>query len=63
MRPRDAHHLADTLKALLADPARLTAYGAAGRRIAADEFSEAKVIAETLALYARLLPEPGPAEI
>lgn len=55
VRPRDPKHLADALEALLADPSRRAAYGAAGRLIAEAEFSETQVIAETLHLYERLL--------
>lgn len=63
VRPKDAAHLAATLKALLSDPDRLTAYGAAGRRIAVDEFSEEQVIGDTLALYERLLSGRGLARV
>lgn len=56
VRTRDAAHLADTLQSLLADRERMIRYGSAGRAIAVAEFSEAQVIGETLALYARMLP-------
>jgi glycosyltransferase involved in cell wall biosynthesis len=53
--PRDAVRLADAIQALLADPQRRAAYGQAGRHIAIAEFSEDRVLADTLALYRRLL--------
>ncbi|HXG54536.1 MAG TPA: glycosyltransferase family 4 protein [Vicinamibacterales bacterium] len=60
VRPRDSIHLAAALQALLADPTRRAAYGAAGRRIAESEFSDTQVIAETLAVYTRLLSSSPP---
>jgi glycosyltransferase involved in cell wall biosynthesis len=54
--PRDPVRLAGAMERLLRDPERRRAYGAAGRRIAVDEFSERQVLDETLTLYTRLLP-------
>jgi glycosyltransferase involved in cell wall biosynthesis len=59
--PRDATRLADAIQALLADPARRAAYGQAGRQLAVAEFSEERVLADTLALYRRLLATTEPA--
>ena len=59
--PRDPEALATALEALLMDPERRRAYGRAGREIAVTEFSEAKVVRETLDIYQRLLGEPQPA--
>jgi glycosyltransferase involved in cell wall biosynthesis len=55
--PRDPLRLADAIAALLADGARRAAYGEAGHRIASEEFSEERVLSETLALYRRWAPQ------
>jgi glycosyltransferase involved in cell wall biosynthesis len=61
VRPRDAGDLARALGALLRDQPRRAAYGAAGRAIAVAEFSESRVISETLAIYQRLVRSPASA--
>ncbi|WFE39485.1 glycogen synthase [Micromonospora sp. WMMD998] len=43
--------LADRMNELLADPARIAAFGAAGRRRAVDHFSWSAIADQTLALY------------
>lgn len=52
---RQAAPLADALERLIRDPDLRARMGAESRRRAEDEFSERRVIAETLALYERLL--------
>ncbi|MEW6582893.1 MAG: glycogen synthase [Actinomycetota bacterium] len=47
--------LADAVNALLADPGRATAFGAAGRRRAVERFGWRAIAEETHALYGRLL--------
>jgi glycosyltransferase involved in cell wall biosynthesis len=54
--PRDPAALAEALESLLADAARRREMGERGRRLAVEEFSEQRVVAETLALYERLAP-------
>lgn len=51
--PGDVPALAAALRDLVGDPARRAHLGAGSRRIAEDEFGEDRIIAETLALYAR----------
>jgi glycosyltransferase involved in cell wall biosynthesis len=53
--PRDAAALAAAIRRLLEDPRRRAAYAKAGRAIAVEEFSEQRVLGETLDLYTRLL--------
>jgi len=53
--PRDPGALADTIAGLLADPARMRAMGAAGRRMAVERFAIEDVVARHLALYDDLL--------
>jgi starch synthase len=53
--PDDPAALAQALNALLRDPARSRAYGAAGRSRAVGEFSWTTVAAATTALYAELV--------
>jgi glycosyltransferase involved in cell wall biosynthesis len=53
---RDPAALADALAKLAADPALRRRLGGGARRLAEAEFGEARVAAETLALYRRLLP-------
>jgi glycosyltransferase involved in cell wall biosynthesis len=55
--PRDPAALADALARLAADAALRLRLGAAARHLAEAEFGEARVAAETLALYRRLLPD------
>lgn len=52
--PRDASALANALRQLLRDPERCRRFGAAGRARVLAEFSEAHVIAQTLAVYAEM---------
>lgn len=52
---RDVNCLARALAALLADPARRAALGAAGRARLLGEFSPARMVAETLAVYQGVL--------
>ncbi len=51
VEPGDDAGLAEALGALLADPARAAALGAAGKRRARDEFSVARMTDRTLAVY------------
>ena len=57
--PRDperfAADIADRVNALLADPPRARAMGAAGRRRAVERFAWAAIAAQTMAVYERLL--------
>lgn len=52
---RNTSALAEALGALLADPAKRTAFGHAGRQIAEDEFSLEMVTRSTMQLYADLV--------
>lgn len=54
--PRESAPLADALERLILDPELRASMGAAGRRRAELEFSEQRVISETLALYQSLTP-------
>lgn len=58
---RDARALAGAIGELLDNPARRQQMGAAGRRIAVDEFSTDTVNRQTLALYRELLGARWPA--
>jgi glycosyltransferase involved in cell wall biosynthesis len=53
--PRDARALADALRQLLSDPERCRRFGAAGRARVLASFSEAHIIAQTLAVYAEMI--------
>ncbi len=53
--PRDALSLADAIERLASDPALRARFGAASRAIAEREFSEARVVQETLALYQEVI--------
>lgn len=53
--PRDAAALAQAVQSLLADPERCRRMGQAGRRHVIAGFSEAQVVAQTLAVYAELI--------
>lgn len=57
---RDASALADALQSLIADPERRARLGMAGRRRAEEEFDVGRVIAQTLALYDRMLGTKQP---
>lgn len=62
--PGDAAALADALAALAADPARRTAWGAAGRRLVESDLAADAVGRAVVALYRELLdgaPAPGAA--
>ncbi len=52
--PRDVAGLAEALAALLGDPARRAAMGAAGRARLETHFTPSRMVDETLALYERL---------
>jgi glycosyltransferase involved in cell wall biosynthesis len=52
--PGDARALADALKSLASDPAKRRIYAVAGRKLAAEGFSEEAVSAATVALYHEL---------
>lgn len=56
--PRDARALADAVERLAGDAELRRRFGVAGREIAVREFSESRVVEETLALY-RSLIGPG----
>jgi glycosyltransferase involved in cell wall biosynthesis len=58
---RDANVLADALQSLIADPQRRARLGMAGRRRAEEEFDLGRVVAQTLAVYDRMLGEKQPA--
>jgi glycosyltransferase involved in cell wall biosynthesis len=53
--PRDARALADALGTLLADPAARARMGMAGRALVEREFSERRVVDETMRVYRELL--------
>jgi glycosyltransferase involved in cell wall biosynthesis len=53
--------LAEAIAVLLKDPALRARMGARGREIAVQEFSEERVVRETLALYRELLGAKWPA--
>jgi glycosyltransferase involved in cell wall biosynthesis len=54
--PRNVSLLVTALRRLIEDPDLCTAYGMRGRQIAEAEFSLGRVVEETLAIYAELLP-------
>lgn len=58
---RDSKALADALQSLIADPQRRARLGTAGRRRAEEEFGLEQVIAQTLAVYNKLLDAKEPA--
>ena len=58
--PRDPEALAQAIAVLLKDPALRARMGAGGREIAVQEFSEERVVRETLALYRELLGAKWP---
>jgi glycosyltransferase involved in cell wall biosynthesis len=53
--PDDPAALADAIDVLARDPALRRTFGAAGRRMVEEEFSSARIGAETVALYDKLL--------
>lgn len=57
--PRDARALADAVERLAKDADLRRRFGAAGRDIAVREFSESRVVEETLALYRSLIGTGG----
>lgn len=58
---RDAKALADALQSLIVDPERRARLGMAGRKRAEEEFALGLVIAQTLALYGRIIGGKRPA--
>jgi glycosyltransferase involved in cell wall biosynthesis len=52
--PGDADALAEAMRRLATDPARRRAYAAAGQQLVAERFSEAAIVAATVALYRAL---------
>jgi glycosyltransferase involved in cell wall biosynthesis len=58
--PRDPRALAEAIATLVKDPALRARMGARGREIAVQEFSEERVVRETLALYSELLGAKWP---
>ena len=56
IEPGDPDGLERAIRRLVAEPELRQRMGAAGRRIAEDEFSVGRVVSETLALYERVLP-------
>ena len=56
IEPGDADALERAIRRLVEEPELRQRMGAAGRRIAEDGFSVGRVVAETLALYERVLP-------
>ena len=59
--PRDAAALADAIERLVRDPLLRARMGACGRRRVEEEFSEERVVEQTLALYRSLLADRWPA--
>ncbi|RMD65051.1 glycosyltransferase family 1 protein [Candidatus Parcubacteria bacterium] len=57
VHPKDAHDLARALKKLVEDEMLRETMGAHARRMVEQEFSDARVQQETMALYARMLAE------
>lgn len=57
--PHDRRGLAEALRRLVLEPKTRRAMGEAGRRLVQDEFSERRVIDETLAVYRSVLTEVG----
>ncbi len=55
IKPRDAEGLAVVLKALLLDEAKCQQMGIEGRRIAEEEYSLPRIVAETMTVYRELL--------
>jgi glycosyltransferase involved in cell wall biosynthesis len=55
--PRNTHALAEAIMSLADNPAERSRMGAAGRKIAVNEFNEDIVIRETLSVYSELLHE------
>lgn len=53
--PRDFRALASTIRKLIHDPVLRRSYGQAGRKIAAEEFDLSIIVAQTLAVYEKLL--------
>jgi glycosyltransferase involved in cell wall biosynthesis len=53
--PDDPAALADAIDHLARDPALRRSFASAGRRMVEEEFSSARIGAETLALYEKLL--------
>jgi len=60
--PRDPEALAEAIATLLKDPALRARMGARGREIAVQEFSEERVVRETLELYRQLLGPKWPGD-
>ncbi len=56
--PRDSHRLAAAISALLRSPAERERMGRAGLARVSERFSDARMVAGTLAVYERLVAEP-----
>ncbi len=54
---RDAQNLAKAILSLLNEPAKIAAFGEAGREIVCREFEESKIISQSFALYRILLSD------
>jgi glycosyltransferase involved in cell wall biosynthesis len=59
VKPRDPEGLADAIEALIRDPARRAAMGRKGRERAEREFSDERIVQQTLEVYDALLPRGG----
>jgi glycosyltransferase involved in cell wall biosynthesis len=55
VKPHDTEGLANAIEGLLRDPARRAAMGRKGRERAEKEFSDEKIVRQTLAVYDELL--------
>jgi D-inositol-3-phosphate glycosyltransferase len=58
--PRDSRACADALCEMVADPARLAEWGAAGRRRAESRYSWDRIASDTLKMYQRLMLTQAP---
>lgn len=58
--PRQPHALAEALGQLIGDPGRRVLFGTAGRALVESHFSLERVVTDTMAVYAELLPAGTP---